>query len=97
MAKKSIADVDPRGKKVLMRVDFNVPQDDSGAITDDRRIRMALPSIQSVIQRGGRLVLTSHLGRPKASQTQNTLWPQPLSDWANYWDRRCNLQRIPLV
>jgi phosphoglycerate kinase len=65
MAKKSIADVDPRGKKVLMRVDFNVPQDDSGAITDDRRIRMALPSIQSVIQRGGRLVLMSHLGRPK--------------------------------
>ncbi len=65
MAKKTIADVDPRGKKVLMRVDFNVPQDDSGAITDDRRIRMALPSIQSVIQRGGRLVLMSHLGRPK--------------------------------
>lgn len=65
MAKKTIADVDPRGKKVLMRVDFNVPQDDSGAITDDRRIRMALPSIKSVIERGGRLVLMSHLGRPK--------------------------------
>ena len=65
MAKKTIADVDPRGKVVLMRVDFNVPQDDSGAITDDRRIRMALPSIQSVIERGGRLVLMSHLGRPK--------------------------------
>lgn len=65
MAKKTIADVDPRGKVVLMRVDFNVPQDDSGAITDDRRIRMAIPSIQSVIERGGRLVLMSHLGRPK--------------------------------
>lgn len=65
MAKKTIADVDPRGKVVLMRVDFNVPQDDSGAITDDRRIRMALPSIKSVIERGGRLVLMSHLGRPK--------------------------------
>jgi len=65
MAKKSIADVDCLGKTVLMRVDFNVPQDDSGAITDDRRIRMALPSIQSVIQRGGKLVLMSHLGRPK--------------------------------
>lgn len=67
MAKKTIADIDPRGKTVLMRVDFNVPQDDSGQITDDRRIRMALPSIQSVIQRGGRLVLMSHLGRPKGN------------------------------
>ncbi len=65
MAKKSIADIDPQGKIVLMRVDFNVPQDDSGAITDDRRIRMALPSIESVINRGGKLVLMSHLGRPK--------------------------------
>jgi phosphoglycerate kinase len=65
MAKKSISDVDCRGKIVVMRVDFNVPQDDSGAITDDRRIRMAIPSIESVISRGGKLVLMSHLGRPK--------------------------------
>jgi phosphoglycerate kinase len=65
MAKKSISDVDCHGKVVLMRVDFNVPQDDSGAITDDRRIRMAIPSIESVLSRGGRLVLVSHLGRPK--------------------------------
>lgn len=64
MAKKSIAAVDCKGKVVLMRVDFNVPQDDSGAITDDRRIRMAIPSIESVITRGGKLVLMSHLGRP---------------------------------
>ncbi len=65
MAKKTIADIDPKGKVVLMRVDFNVPQDDNGAITDDRRIRMALQSIESVINRGGKLVLMSHLGRPK--------------------------------
>lgn len=65
MAKKTIADIDPSGKVVLMRVDFNVPQDDAGKITDDRRIRMALPSIESVINRGGKLVLMSHLGRPK--------------------------------
>jgi phosphoglycerate kinase len=65
MAKKTIADVDVKGKKVLIRVDFNVPQDDSGAITDDRRIVMALPSITSVLERGGAAILFSHLGRPK--------------------------------
>ena len=65
MAKKTIADVDVAGKTVLMRVDFNVPLDDAGTITDDRRIQMALPSIQSVLDRGGRVVLMSHLGRPK--------------------------------
>ncbi len=65
MAKRTIDDVDVAGKKVLMRVDFNVPLDDHGNITDDRRIEMALPSIKSVINRGGRLILMSHLGRPK--------------------------------
>jgi phosphoglycerate kinase len=65
MAKKTIDDVQVAGKTVLMRVDFNVPLDDHQAITDDRRIRMALPSIQSVVNRGGKLILMSHLGRPK--------------------------------
>src|SRR5947209_2637496 len=64
MAKKTVADVDVKGKKVLMRVDFNVPLDGS-TITDDRRITQALPTIKSVIERGGRLILMSHLGRPK--------------------------------
>lgn len=65
MAKKSIEDVDVAGKKVLMRVDFNVPLDDQRQITDDRRIRLALDSIRSVLNRGGSLILMSHLGRPK--------------------------------
>jgi phosphoglycerate kinase len=65
VAKKTIADVDVSGKTVLMRVDFNVPLDDNQQITDDRRIRMAMPSIKSVLDRGGRLILMSHLGRPK--------------------------------
>lgn len=68
MAKRIIKDVDVAGKTVLMRVDFNVPLDDQGNITDDRRIRMAMPSIESVIERGGRLILMSHLGRPKAGE-----------------------------
>jgi phosphoglycerate kinase len=67
MVKKTIHDIDPKGSVVLMRVDFNVPQDDDGKITDDRRIRMALPSIESVISRGGKLVLMSHMGRPKGN------------------------------
>ena len=65
MAKKTIDQVDVAGKTVLMRVDFNVPLDEQLNITDDRRVRMALPSIKSVIDRGGRLILMSHLGRPK--------------------------------
>ena len=65
MAKQSVADLNPTGKTVLVRVDFNVPQDSNGKITDDRRIRMAIPTIRSIVDRGGRAVLMSHLGRPK--------------------------------
>ncbi|MEI7658935.1 MAG: phosphoglycerate kinase [Phycisphaerae bacterium] len=66
MAKKTIAQIDVSGKRVLIRVDFNVPID-NGAITDDRRIASALPTIKSVISRGGKAILISHMGRPEGT------------------------------
>ncbi len=68
MAKKTVADIDVKGKKVLMRVDFNVPQDDKGNITSDDRIVKALPTIKNVLDRGGSLILMSHLGRPEGAR-----------------------------
>jgi 3-phosphoglycerate kinase len=68
MAKKTVADVDVRGKKVLMRCDFNVPLDDNGNITSDDRIVKALPTIKSILDRGGALILMSHLGRPEGEK-----------------------------
>jgi len=68
MAKKTVADVDLNGKKVLMRCDFNVPLDDERNITNDGRITKAMPTIKHVVDNGGSLILMSHLGRPKGER-----------------------------
>ncbi len=75
MNKKTVKDIDLKGKRVLMRVDFNVPMQD-GKVTDDKRIRASLPTIQYVLDQGAALILMSHLGRPKsASESEFSLRP----------------------
>ena len=73
LAKQTIRDLDPAGKRVLVRVDFNVPRGANGSISDDRRIKAALPTLNDVLDRGGSLVLVSHLGRPKGKGVEPDL------------------------
>lgn len=68
MRKLSIRDCDVKGKRVLARVDFNVPLDSDKNITDDTRIVESLPTVKNIVERGGRLILMSHLGRPRGKR-----------------------------
>ncbi|MCW5945792.1 MAG: phosphoglycerate kinase [Fimbriimonadales bacterium] len=78
MKKKTIRDIDVANKRVFVRADFNVPQDDSGRITDDRRITESLPTLRALLDSGAKVILASHLGRPKGFDKRWTL--QPVAD-----------------
>ncbi len=80
MNKKTLRDVDLKGKRVVMRVDFNVPIK-GGVITDDTRVRGALPSINYVLEKGGSLVLMSHLGRPKGKGYEADFSLKPVAEY----------------
>lgn len=68
--KKSIEDVVLKGKKVIVRCDFNVPYDENRVITDDTRIKSAIPTINYLVENGAKVILMSHLGRPKGKANQ---------------------------
>jgi len=81
MNKKTIKDINVSGKRVLVRCDFNVPQDENGKITDESRIKGALPTIKYLIENNAKIVLCSHLGRPKGFDERFTL--KPVADRLN--------------
>jgi phosphoglycerate kinase len=91
MAKKTINDAEIKNKKVLMRCDFNVPLDENGTITDDRRITASLPSIKKVLDEGGALILCSHLGRPKGERKSEMSLKPVAEKLSELLDVRVNL------
>ena len=88
--KKTVQDIDVKGKRVIVRVDFNVPQDKDGKITDDKRIQGALPTIRYLLDQGAKIILVSHLGRPKGG-------PEPKYSMKPAADRLAELLGRPVI
>ena len=65
---KNLRDLHVQGKRVLVRVDFNVPMNDKGEVTDDLRIRMVLPTLKHLIEQDAKIILCTHMGRPKGQR-----------------------------
>lgn len=93
--KKSVDDINVKGKRVLCRCDFNVPLKE-GKITDENRLVAALPTIKKLIADGGKVILCSHLGKPKGEpKPELSLAPVAARLFPNCSDRKLSLQRIP--
>ena len=104
-SKLTLDDIDVQGKRVLMRVDFNVPLTSERDVADDARIVAALPSIRKVLFSGGRLILMSHLGRPKgvpreefsllpvARHLEKLLWAESVADTRLHRSGNCVVYR----
>ena len=91
--KKTVDDINVKGKRVLVRCDFNVPLID-GKITDENRLVAALPTIKKLIADGGKVILCSHLGKPKGEPKPELLLHRLQFAFPSFSDRKLNLQQI---
>lgn len=91
MNKQTIYDIDAAGKTVYVRVDYNVPCDKDGHITDDRRIRSTLPTIRYLLKEGAAVIWQAIWGGLKESGTRNFLFALRRKDCQNFWISRYNL------